>query len=93
MLVWGLVATIWTIAMAAPRPVEKRQLVVSVKQLVLEQQIDSIVGEMAKDPELLRRNLAALTTHPELRPSLVNLLREDTGLRRQLETLLGEADE
>lgn len=66
---------------------------VSVKQLVLEGQIDKMVGEMAKDPELLRRNLAAITTHSELHSSLVNLLREDTKLRRQFEALLSEADE
>ncbi|HEV8131026.1 MAG TPA: hypothetical protein VGQ81_07225 [Acidobacteriota bacterium] len=91
--VWGLVATVWTIALAAGRDIQKRQLVVSVRQLILEGQIDEIVCEMSKDPELLRRNLAAITSEPELRPVLVNLLREDPELRHRFESLLREACE
>ncbi len=55
--VLGLAVTIWAIAMAAPRDIQKRQLVVSVRQLILEGQVEKIVGEMSKHPEMLRATL------------------------------------
>ena len=47
--------------------------------------------KMAKKPKELREHLTAMVSSEELRPALLNLLREDMQLRSEFEKLVNES--